>query len=81
MFIDVNIAIYYDSFGIEYTPQEILTKIRHETFTHKIFRIQLHDSMIGGYFCIVFIEYMLQGKSSLNFTDLFSINDYKTLIE
>ena len=71
MFIDANIAIYYDSFGTEYTPQEILTKIRRETFTHKIFRIQLHDSMIAGYFCIVFIEYMLQGKSSLNFTDSF----------
>ena len=30
-----------------------------------------------GYHCIEFIDYMLEGKSLINFTDLFSPNDFK----
>ena len=30
-----------------------------------------------GYFCIGFIDFMLKGKSSLDYTNLFSPNDYK----
>ena len=30
-----------------------------------------------GYFCIAFIEFMLAGKNLLNYTNLFSPNDYK----
>ena len=27
LFIDINTAVYFDSFGIEYNPQEVLNKI------------------------------------------------------
>ena len=30
-----------------------------------------------GFYCIAFIEYMLAGKSLLDYTNLFSSNDYK----
>ena len=30
-----------------------------------------------GYFCIGFIDFILQGKSLLHYTILFSPNDYK----
>ena len=30
-----------------------------------------------GFFCIAFIEYMLAGKTLLDYTNLFSPNDYK----
>ena len=30
-----------------------------------------------GFYCIAFIEYMLAGKSLLDYTNLFSPNDYK----
>ena len=30
-----------------------------------------------GFYCIAFIEYMFSGKTLLNYTDLFSPNDYK----
>ena len=30
-----------------------------------------------GYFCIGFIDFMLKGKSFLDYTNLFSPNDYK----
>ena len=29
-----------------------------------------------GYFCIGFINFMLKGKSFLDYTNLFSLNDY-----
>ena len=30
-----------------------------------------------GFYCIAFIEYMLGGKTLLNYTNFFSTNDYK----
>ena len=30
-----------------------------------------------GFYCIAFIEHMLSGKTLLNYTSLFSPNDYK----
>ena len=46
--------IYFDSFGVEYIPKEIKTSI---------FRIQDNNSIMRGYFCILFIEYMLNNKT------------------
>ena len=31
-----------------------------------------------GFYCIAFVEYMLAVKTSLDYTNLFSPNDYKT---
>ena len=38
-------------------------------------RIQAYDSIMCGYFCIGFIDFMLKGKSLLEYTNLFSPND------
>ena len=40
LYIDRNIAVYLDSFGIEYISQEALHKITDKTITHNVFRIQ-----------------------------------------
>ena len=32
---------------------------------------------MSGYFCIEFINYMLKGKTLLDYTNLFSPNDFK----
>ena len=37
-----------------------------------IFRIQDYNSIMCGYFCILFIEYMLNDKTLTDFTNLFS---------
>ena len=42
-----------------------------------IFRIQAYDSIMCGYFCIEFINYMLKGKTLLDYTNFFSPNDFK----
>ena len=41
-----------------------------------IFRIQAHDSVICGYFCIGFIDFMLKDKILTDFTNLFSPNNF-----
>ena len=56
-------GIYFDSFGIEYIPPEVLNRIRDKSITHNIFRIQDNDSVMCGFYCIAFIEYMLSGKT------------------
>ena len=37
-----------------------------------IFRIQDNNSIMCGYFCIIFIEYVLNDKTLTDFTNLFS---------
>ena len=64
-------------FVIEYIPQEVLNKIKDKTIIHNIFRIQDNRSIMCGFYCIVFVEYMLTGKPLLDYTNLFSVNDYK----
>ena len=61
-FIDRNTAVYFDSFGIEYIPQEVLNKIKNESITHNIFRVQDHNFIMCGFYCIAFIEYITAGK-------------------
>ena len=77
LFINKNTAVYFDSFGIEYIPQEVLKKIKDKSITYNIFRIQNNESIICRFYCIGFIEYMLAGKTLLDYTNLFSPNDYK----
>ena len=42
-----------------------------------IFGIQDTESIMCGFYCIDFIEYILSGKTLLNYTNLFSPNDYE----
>ena len=39
--------------------------------------MQPDDSIMCGFYCIAFIEYMLAGKTFLDYTNLFSLNDYQ----
>ena len=70
-------TIYFDSFGIEHIPKEINKFIRNSDIKSNIFRIQTYDSIMCKYFCIEFINYMLIGKTLLDYTNLFSPNDFK----
>ena len=45
LFIDTNIAVYFDSFGIEYILQEVLNKIK-KSIVNNILRIQYDDSIV-----------------------------------
>ena len=39
--------------------------------------MQAYDSIMCGYFCIAFIDFMFKGKSLADYTNLFSPNDFK----
>ena len=41
-----------------------------------IYRMQAHDSIMCGYFCIGFINFMFNGKCLTDYTNLFSPNDF-----
>ena len=42
-----------------------------------IYRIQAYNSIMCGYFCIGFNDFILKGKSLLDYTNLFSPNHYE----
>ena len=65
---------YFDSFGVEHNRKEILKFIGNKNIQGNIFRIQTHNSVMCGYFCIGFIDFMLKDKSLTDFTNLFSPN-------
>ena len=69
-------TVYFDSFGIEHIPKEI-NKFINNDIKSNIFRIKAYDSIMCGYFYIEFINYMLKGKTLLDYTNLFSPNDFK----
>ena len=80
LFVKTIEAIYFDSFGIEHLPKEINKFIGNSAVARiksNIFRIQAYDSIMCGYFCIEFINYRLKGKTLLDYTNLFSPNDFK----
>ena len=69
-----NDVPYFDSFGVEHIPKEIKAFININIKT-KIFRIQAYDSVMCGYFCIEFIDFMFKGKTLTEYTNLFSPNN------
>ena len=72
-----TIKLYFDSFGVEHIPREIMKFIARKKIITNIYRIQAYDSITCGYFCIGFINFMFNGKSLTNYTNLFSPNDLK----
>ena len=77
LLVKINEVIYFDSFGTEHIPKEINRFIGNKEIKANIFRIQAYDAITCGYFCIEFINYMLKGKTLLDYTNLFSPNDFK----
>ena len=77
LFVRNNDITYFDSFGIEHIPKEIKAFIKNRNIKTNIFRIQAYDSIMCGYFCTGFIDFMFKGKTLTEYTNLFSPNDFK----
>ena len=71
LYVRNNEVTYFDSFGVEHVPQEIKRFIGHKNTKTNIFRIQADNSIMCGYFCIEFIDFMFAGRSLIDFTSLF----------
>ena len=75
-----NNVTYFDSFGVEHIPKESKKFVGNKNIQGNTFRIQAYDSVMCGYFCIRFIDFMLPGKILTHFTNLFSPNDFKKMM-
>ena len=75
-YVNNKIVIYFDSFGVEHIPKEIMKFIARKKIITNIYRIQACDSIMCGYFCIGFINFMFNGKSLTDYTNFFSPNDF-----
>ena len=72
-----NNVICFDSLGVEHVPEEIRKIHRNKNMIKNIYRIQAYHSVMCRYFCTGFIGFMLKSKSLLDYTNLFSPNDYE----
>ena len=70
LYILNNNVTYFDSFGAEHIPKDILKFIGNKNTKTNIFRR-------CGYFCIEFIDFMFAGKKLTDFTNLFSPSNFK----
>ena len=71
LYVNSKTITYFDSFGVEHIPKEIMKFIVRKKIITNIYRIQAYDS-----FCIEFINFMFNGKSLTDYTNLFSPNDF-----
>ena len=81
LFVKPKYMVYFDSFGIEHISKEINRFIGNKNIKSNIFRIQAYDSIMCGYFYIEFINYMLKGKTLLDYTNCFPLITLKGMIE
>ena len=77
MYVKNNDITYFDSFGVEHIPKEIKKFIGSKNVISNIFRIQAYDSILCGYFCIGFINFMFKCKILTDYTNIFSPNNFK----
>ena len=81
LYVNNKIVTYFDSFGVEHIPKEIMKLIVRKKIITNIYRIQAYDSIMCGYFCIEFINFMFYGKSLTDYTNLFSPNDFNKNVD
>ena len=77
MYVNAKTITYFDSLGVEHIPKEIKKFINNQNIIVNTFRIQAYDSVMCGYFCIEFINFMFKVNSLTDFTNLFSPNNFK----
>ena len=68
---------FFNSFAVEHIAKEIRKLIENKSIITNIYRIQTYSSIMCGYFCIRFIDFILKGKRLLEYRSLFSPNEYK----
>ena len=77
MHVNDNNINYFHSLRVEPIPKEIKKFIGNKNIITESYRIQAFGSIKWGYFFIRLIDFMLKDKSLLDYTNLFSPNDYE----
>ena len=76
LYLNADNVTYFDSFAVEHIPKEI-KKLGNKNIITSTYRVQACDSIMCGCFCIEFTDFILKGKSLLEYIDLFSPSEYK----
>ena len=74
-FCNRNEIVYFDRFSVEDVPEESKELIGNKNIKANIFRVQADNSVMCGYFCIGFIDFVLACKKLTDYTSLFSPHD------
>ena len=77
VYVNGDTVTYFDRFGFEHFPKEIKKFISSRNIITGIYRIQAWNSIMCGYFCVGFIDFILKGKRLLEYINLFSPKKYK----
>ena len=77
LYVNTKTVTYFDSLGVEHIPKEIKKVFNNKNIIANIFRIQRHDSVMCGYFCNGFIDFMLKSNNLTDFANLFLPNNFK----
>ena len=64
LFCNRNDIVYFDSFGVENGLEEIEEFVRNKNIKANVFQVQVNNSIMCGYFCIGFTDFMLSGKKT-----------------
>ena len=80
LYVNNKTVAYFDSFGVAHIRKEIQKFINDKNIIASISRIQAYDSVMSGYFCIGFVDFMLKGNNLTDFTNLFSPNKLKRMM-
>ena len=72
-----NNVTYFVSFGVEHIPNEIKAFIKNKNIKTNIYRMQAYLSVMCGYFCNGFIDFMFKAKTLTEYTNLFSPYNFK----
>ena len=75
-----NNVTYFDSFGVEHISKEIRKFIENKNVIN-ICRIQVYNSIMCGYFCIRFIDFLLKVKVCLIMQIYFLLMIMKRMIK
>ena len=76
LYVNAKNVTYFYSFGVKHI-QTSRNVIKNKNIKTNNYRIQAQDSIISGYFCLGFIDFMLKGKSLLEYTNLCSPSKYQ----
>ena len=66
--------MFFQSFGNKYISEKVLSKTKGKSFTQNKFKIPSNDFVMIRFYFIAFMEYMLAGKTFLDYENSFFCN-------
>ena len=69
--------MYFYRFGVENVPKELAKLIGNINIITNIYGIQGYHSIMCGYFCIGFIDFMLKGNNLRDYTNLYFPHEFE----